>query len=354
MAGTDLIAWRNSANTGNLTLGPSGVAAAPFDADLLVFSGNGIKASEFVSPTLPATTGLLRLSDSEVIAWRNHANSGNISIVHNTDDSLTLPVVNVTSLAASTTVTGGTNVIGTVKVTTPLLVGDTSAALSINAGPTAGSNISITATAGVGAGGLINITGGAASAGSGGGISLTGGIGSTGNSGGAINLNGGTAAGGTTGLLTTNTHFGSYNNINTVGNGVPSQIVTVDLTAQTAAQVTAPFYVVPSTGGGQYRLSWNAKVTTPATTGAATSTLGALTIAYTDPDSVVQTITCGAQTSAGAIATTSATNTTLAVLLGLPFMMNVKASTTITWAFAYASNTAAQMAYNIHIRLEAL
>jgi len=316
-----------------------------------VFSGSGIKASEFVSPTLPATAGLLRLSDGEVIAWRNHANSGNIQIVHNTDDSLTLPVVNVTSLTASTTVTGAINVIGTVKVTTPLLVGDTSAALSINAGPTAGSNIAITATAGAASGGLVNVIGGAASAGSGGPVSLIGGQGSTGNSGGGIALLGGTATGGTTGRLTTNTFFASYNNLNTVGLGVPSEIVTIDLTAQTAAQVTAPFYVVPATGGGQYRLSWNAKVTTAAAT---SSTLGALTIAYTDPDGVVQTITCGAQTSAGAIATTSATNTTAAVLLGLPFMMNVKASTTITWAFGYASNAANTMAYNVHIRLESL
>src|SRR5258706_12558345 len=56
MAGTDLIAWRNSANSGNLTLGPSGVAAAPFDGDLLGYSGKGSKASEVVSPMLQRIT----------------------------------------------------------------------------------------------------------------------------------------------------------------------------------------------------------------------------------------------------------------------------------------------------------
>lgn len=145
-----------------------------------------------------------------------------------------------------------------------------------------------------------------------------------------------------------------YNSINLVGNGISSEVAAVDLTAQTAAITTSTLYAVPSSGAGQYRLSWNAKVTTPATTGAATSTLGALTVVYTDPDGVAQTITAAAQIAAGTIATTSTANTTAAVLLGLPMLLNCKASTNITYAMAYASNTANQMAFNIHIKLEAL
>jgi hypothetical protein len=146
----------------------------------------------------------------------------------------------------------------------------------------------------------------------------------------------------------------TYNSIATVSGGVPAEYATVDLTAQTAAVGTTTLYAVPAAGAGQYRVSWDAKVTTAATTGSATSTLGALTIVYTDPDSVVQTITCAAQIAAGTIATTSTGNSTTTVLLGVPLLLNCKASTNITYAMAYASNTANQMAYNLHIKCEAL
>lgn len=147
------------------------------------------------------------------------------------------------------------------------------------------------------------------------------------------------------------TKVARYNAIATTGNGVPSEYATVDLTGQTAAIATTTLYAVPSTGAGQYRVSWNAKVTTAA---GSSSTLGALTITYTDPDGVAQTITAGAQTSAGAIATTSTGNSTTTVLLGLPMLLNCKASTNIQYAMAYASNAANAMAYNLHIKVEAL
>lgn len=155
-------------------------------------------------------------------------------------------------------------------------------------------------------------------------------------------------ANGATGKVST------YNSIATVSNGVPSEYATVDLTAQAAAVGTTTLYAVPASGAGQYRLSWDAKVTTAATTGAATSTLGALTIVYTDPDGVAVTLTAPAMIAAGTIATTSTGNTTGTVLVGLPLTLNAKASTNITYAFAYASDTANQMAYNLHIKLEAL
>jgi hypothetical protein len=143
-----------------------------------------------------------------------------------------------------------------------------------------------------------------------------------------------------------------YNGIATVGGGIPAEYAAVNLTAQTAAVTTTTLYAVPASGAGQYRVSWNAKVTTPATTGTVTSTLGALTIVYTDPDGVVQTITAAASVAAGTIATSSAGNTTATVLLGMPLLLNCKLSTNITYAMAYASNTAAEMQYNLHIVLE--
>ena len=142
-----------------------------------------------------------------------------------------------------------------------------------------------------------------------------------------------------------------YNGLTLLHSGVPSNVAAQDLTAQTAATGTITLYAVPA--AGQFRLSWNAKVTTPATTGAATSTLGPLTIVYTDPDGVAQTITAAAQIAAGTIATNSTGNTTTTVLLGVPMMLNCKTGTNITYSMAYASNTAAQMQYNLHIILEA-
>jgi len=77
-----------------------------------------------------------------------------------------------------------------------------------------------------------------------------------------------------------------YNGIATVANGLPSEYAVVDLTAQTALIGTTTLYTTPS--AGQYRLSWNMKITTAAVT---SSTLGPLTIVYTDPDSVAVTMT---------------------------------------------------------------
>jgi len=69
---------------------------------------------------------------------------------------------------------------------------------------------------------------------------------------------------------------------------------------------------------------------------------------------VVQTITAAAQNSAGTIETSDGGNSTTTVMLGIPLFLNCKASTNITYAFGYASNAAAAMNFNIHLKLEAL
>lgn len=127
------------------------------------------------------------------------------------------------------------------------------------------------------------------------------------------------------------------------------EVVSVDLTAQSAAITTTTLFAVVA--AGQYRVVWDAKVTT---VDATSSTLGALTIVYTDPDGVVITITAAALIAAGTLATTSTLNTTSAVLLGLPLTLNCKAGTNITYAMAYASNVPGTMNYNLHIKVEAL
>jgi hypothetical protein len=124
----------------------------------------------------------------------------------------------------------------------------------------------------------------------------------------------------------------------------------IDLLAQTST-INANLYVVPSNGAFQYRLSWNAKVTTVATT---SSTLGPLTITYVDPDGTTQTVICAANSKTGTQETSDSGNTTTTVLLGDTIMINCGASQTITYNMGYASNTAAQMAYNLHMRLEGM
>lgn len=124
----------------------------------------------------------------------------------------------------------------------------------------------------------------------------------------------------------------------------------VDLTAQTAAVSATNLVAAPATA--RYRISAYLKVTTPATTGAATSTLGAVTITYADgTDNVAQSVVMQLQTQAGASATTNAGNSTTTVLAGeVPIYAHT--GTAIQYAIAYASNTAAQMQFEAHLAAE--
>lgn len=159
------------------------------------------------------------------------------------------------------------------------------------------------------------------------------------------------------GAIITNSTFGSYDSIPTVGNGVSPEFAQVDNTAIGGAISVTSLYTVPTLlpngfpGAGQYRVSWNAKVTQAATT---SSTLGALSITYTDPDGTVITVTAPATITAGTIATTSTGNTLSTVLVGLPLTLNCKSGTLINYAFGYVSSGATPMQYNLHIKLEAM
>lgn len=145
----------------------------------------------------------------------------------------------------------------------------------------------------------------------------------------------------------------SYDGFSTAGIGLSPILGIVDKTAQSAA-ITTTTIVTPLVAT-QCRLSWDAKVTTAATT---SSQLGALTVTYTDPDGVVQTITAPAFSAAGLLDTTipgaDTGNTTTTVLLGSGILLNIKAVTAIQYAFAYASTGATAMQYNLHIRVEAM
>jgi hypothetical protein len=135
-----------------------------------------------------------------------------------------------------------------------------------------------------------------------------------------------------------------------------SEIAVSDLTGLTAALTTHALYTPANSG--RYRVSYTAKITTVASTGAVTSNLGGTTgfvLHYTDSDdSVAQTLTLPATAQTGntvTIGTGNTTNTTTTISQGSA-VVNAKTAVAMTYDFGYASNTAAQMAYSIHVTVE--
>lgn len=131
---------------------------------------------------------------------------------------------------------------------------------------------------------------------------------------------------------------------------MPGQLVGQFHSAQLTAALSTTT-VFTTIQPGIYRVTWYAKKV--AADGAA-STLGALTIAYTEVDGTAMTITAPASISAGTIATQNATDsaTTTGVMIGLPVLINCQAATAITVAMAYSSTTPGNMKYNLHVHVE--
>jgi hypothetical protein len=154
------------------------------------------------------------------------------------------------------------------------------------------------------------------------------------------------------GLDATDGTVTTYNGIATVSGGQPAEYATVDLIGQTAAITTTNLYTPTATG--MFRISVYAKVTTP---DGASSSLGGsagLTIGYTDgDDSVAQTTVAQLAKETGAAGIVNAGNTTATKLLGTVIIF-AKTGVAITYAFDYTSGTPAAMAYELHLKLEAL
>lgn len=148
--------------------------------------------------------------------------------------------------------------------------------------------------------------------------------------------------------------FDTYNGIATVGIGIPSQVATVDLTAQGAAIGAATLYAVPAAGAGMYCISWVATVTRAGTTSTLGGTAG-FQCTYTDnDDSVVKTTpAAGVPTVATnqAYSQTNQGNSTATQISGV-VIVNAKASTNITYQIGYASTGGTSMQYNLHVRCE--
>lgn len=130
---------------------------------------------------------------------------------------------------------------------------------------------------------------------------------------------------------------------------IPREVAVVSLTGQAAAIATTALYT-PSVVS-RFRISWCAKVTTPATT---TSSLGPLTIYITDQDYTSLTIPMphfsglsGGLKGGGASSGGNGLNTTM---LGLPAMVTAVGS--IFYSFGYASAGATAMQYELSIIVE--
>jgi len=148
-------------------------------------------------------------------------------------------------------------------------------------------------------------------------------------------------------IVTLSGKITNYNGIATVSDGVPAEYATVDLTAQTAAIGATTLYTTSAIGAGVYRISWVAKVTTAATTSSTLGGAAGFQATYTDADdSVVVTPL--------AVPNASATGNTTQTQLSGTVIMNVKASTNIQYQFGYTTSGTTSMAYNLHIKLEAL
>lgn len=131
---------------------------------------------------------------------------------------------------------------------------------------------------------------------------------------------------------------------------MPARIVSqLHLTGQAAALGTTTLFTTVQPGA--YRLSWSMKKTTADTV---SSTLGGMTLVYTDPDNTSCSITAPFIIAAGTVATTNATDsaTVTGLCLGVPLYLNCKAASVISVAVAYASNTPGNMIYNAHFVLE--
>jgi len=156
---------------------------------------------------------------------------------------------------------------------------------------------------------------------------------------------GNATAGDTTGSLS----FGKvikYNGVATVSGGVPAELAVSDLTAQVAAISATTVYATTATG--MYRISWSAAITTASDGSSVLGGSNGFQVLYTSPtDSVVKTTVAGNSV-------TSSANTT-GTALGGSIVVYAKTGTNIQYQYGYTSvQTTTAMAYELHIKVEAL
>jgi hypothetical protein len=158
--------------------------------------------------------------------------------------------------------------------------------------------------------------------------------------------------------------FGTIGSPYTLGSTLPAGVTVVDdggalgtiasqasvnLTAQTAAKASTLLYAVPANGQGHYKICFDAKVTTAATT---SSTLGGpnnFQLIYTDADDSVS-VTTPAAAVFDSTSSALGGNSTQTQESGC-VTVNAKLSTNINYSFGYSSAGATAMAYSLHARV---
>ena len=315
----------NPISVSNVLLGPAGSAASPTFAipnssgagmfetpgTLLGFSFNG-------AASMALSTNRIVLGDSIAIWWASTV-----------DSLLDTGISRISNGVVSIDTTTSGNAAGTLRAATVTLGtnGVVGGQLNLNGATSGSANISVSATGGtlnLGVGGVVNIDSGGTLRGATGSFTqfFSGGL-----------------------FISTAGLIGTYNNISTVSNGVPSEVAVVDLTAQSAAKTATTLYAVPAAGAGMYRISWAAAITTAGTSSVLGGT-GGFQALYTSPtDSVVKTTVAGNST-------VSAANTT-GTSVGGSLVVYAKASTNIQYQFDYTS-TGTAMVYELHIKVESL
>lgn len=157
---------------------------------------------------------------------------------------------------------------------------------------------------------------------------------------------------GTADLISFASKFTTYNNITTVGNGVPSEVGTQDLTGQTAAKTATTLYTPTATG--MYRISIYLQITTAASTSSVLGGGTGVVITYNDGDgNVAQSNTVAMDSPTGTVVTTSATNTTATNLIG-EIVVYAKTGVAIQYAIGYTSVGVTAMQYAAHLICEAM
>lgn len=125
--------------------------------------------------------------------------------------------------------------------------------------------------------------------------------------------------------------------------------VSVNLTAQTAAKTTTTLFTPVI--DGLYRICVYLQITTVASVSSVLGGAGGVIITWNDGDgNVAQSDTMSLMNTSGAIAISSATNTTATNLNG-DMVVYAKAGVAITYAIGYTS-TGTAMAYAAHLRCE--
>ena len=130
----------------------------------------------------------------------------------------------------------------------------------------------------------------------------------------------------------------------TVSQGIPSEIVTVDLTSQSGA-IAATNITASAPATGMYRVSWSADITTAGTTSVLGGTAG-FQVGYTSPTDSVAKLTVSGNSI------TSAANTT-GTAVGGSVTVYAKTGTAITYQYDYTSS-GTSMVYELHLKLERL